>query len=119
MNRDLRLGILAAFAAMLPGALLAALSVPPAVAVIVTIASGVAVVTALNRRRYRQAAVRTDAPLPQLQQLIAKAGVRRVLTRLPRSSFQNGWGGPGPFCRKLAEVRLGPPSRLTEGSVAS
>ncbi len=109
MNRYLRLGILAALAAMLPGALLAVLSVPPAIVVIIAIGSGVGVVAALGRRWHRQAVARSEAQtshlrsaigiaataggipthwtehsitpetLTQVQQLIAAMDVRRVL----------------------------------------
>jgi hypothetical protein len=109
MNRDLRLGILASCAAMLPRALLAVLSVPPTIVVIITIGAGVGVVAALGRRWHRQAVARNEAQtahlrsvigigataggnptywtehsitpetLTQIQQLIAALGVRRVL----------------------------------------
>ncbi|MBS0541369.1 MAG: hypothetical protein JSR47_21570, partial [Proteobacteria bacterium] len=50
MNRDLRLGLLAAVAAMIPGGVLAALGVPASFVVVVAIGSGVGVVVALGRR---------------------------------------------------------------------
>ena len=109
MNRDLRLGLLAAVAAMVPGAVLVALGVSGSLAVIVTIGCGVGVVVALGRRWHRQATDRTeqqtthlrsaigiaatagDIPtywtehsitpetLNQIQQLIAALGMRSVL----------------------------------------
>ena len=109
MNRDLRLGLLAAVSAILPGIVLVALGVPGSLAVIVTIGCGVGVVVALGRRWQRQATARaehqtahlrsaigiaataggiptywtehsiTPETLTQIQQLIAALGVRRVL----------------------------------------
>jgi hypothetical protein len=61
MNRDLRLGVLAAVAAMVPGSLLLALGVPGSVATIVTIGCGVGVVVALGRRWHYQSTARTSS----------------------------------------------------------
>jgi predicted O-methyltransferase YrrM len=109
MDRDLRLGALAAAAAMVPGALLFVLGVPDGLAVIVTIGCGVGVVVALGRRWHRQATESeqrqtvhlrstigvaataggipaywtehsiTPETLTQIQQLIAALGLRSVL----------------------------------------
>jgi predicted O-methyltransferase YrrM len=109
MNRDLRLGVLAAVAAMVPGSLLLALGVPGSVATIVTIGCGVGVVVALGRRWHYQSTARTEhqtahlrsaigvaataggiptywtehsitpETLTQIQQLIAALGMRNVL----------------------------------------
>lgn len=109
MNRDLRLGLLAAVAAMIPGGVLAALGVPASFVVVVAIGSGVGVVVALGRRWHRQATAGIEAQTSHLrgaigiaatagniptywtehsitpetltlvQQLIAALGARRVL----------------------------------------
>lgn len=73
MTRDLRLGFLAAIAAMLPGALLAALGVPSSVVVVVTVGSGVFVIAALGRRWHRQAVARSQAQSSHLRSAIAIA----------------------------------------------
>jgi predicted O-methyltransferase YrrM len=109
MDRDLRLGALAAVAAMVPGALLVALGVSGSLAIIVTVGCGVGLVVALGRRWHRQATARTEhqtahlrstigiaataggiptywtehsitpETLTQIQQLISALGVRQVL----------------------------------------
>ncbi len=109
MNRDLRLGLLAAVAAMVPGILLVALGVSGSLAVIVTIGCGVGVIVTLGRRWHSQATKRSESQtthlrsaigvaataggiptywtehsitpetLTQIQQLIAALGVRSVL----------------------------------------
>jgi predicted O-methyltransferase YrrM len=109
MNRDLRLGLLVAIAAVVPGALLIALGVSGSLAVVVTVGCGAGLVAALGRRWHRESTARTDhqtahlrstigiaataggiptywtehsitpETLNQIQQLIAALGVRQVL----------------------------------------
>ena len=109
MNRDLRLGALAAVAAVVPGLCLLALGISHSLAVIVTVGCGVGVVVALGRRWHGQATARaehqtthlrsaigvaatasgiptfwtehsiTPETLNQIQQLIAALGMRSVL----------------------------------------
>ena len=109
MNRDLRIGLLAAVAAMLPGVLLVVLGASGNLAIILTIGCGVGIVVAFGRRWHRQAVARTEhqtthlrstigvaataggiptywtehsitpETLTQIQQLIAALGMRSVL----------------------------------------
>lgn len=109
MDRDLRLGLLAAVAAVVPGTLVFALGISGSVAVIVTVGCGTGLVVAFGRRWYRQIVARTGEQtahlrsaigiaataggiptywtehsitpetLMQIQQLIAALGLRQVL----------------------------------------
>ena len=60
MNHDYRLAVLAATAAMLPGAVMAVAGIPTSAIVLVAIGGAVAVIVALNRRWYRQIIARID-----------------------------------------------------------
>ena len=73
MNRDLRLGLLAAVAAMIPGSVLALLGAPSAIVVLAAVGSGVGIVVALGRRWHRQAVSRAEAQTTHLRSAISIA----------------------------------------------
>ena len=70
MNRDYVLGLLAAIATMIPGALLIALGVPTAPVLIVTVGAAVAALVSLNRRWYRRVIARIDSQATHLRSVV-------------------------------------------------
>lgn len=73
MNRDYFLGLLAAIATMIPGALLTALGAPTSPVLIVTAGAAVAAVVFLNRRWYRRVIARLDSQTAHLRGVIGFA----------------------------------------------
>ena len=79
MKHDLRLGLLAAIAAIIPGIVLTAFGLPTSIVIVATVGAGVAVVVALGRRWYRRIIDRMDQQTTHLRAAVGVAATSRDL----------------------------------------
>src|SRR5215472_12177836 len=71
MNRDYRVGLMAALAVMIPGAIIIALGAAPSIVVVVCVGIAAAAILTLNRRWYRQIIARIDSQAANVRGAVA------------------------------------------------